>query len=97
MKASLFGTVMAATVAMGGLAQADSVLDRAADELQGWKKALTVYNNEDSFVTKVRFAWMEQYQMASVQPNGSNGLHLKDGGSPFNHEFRRSWVGGRYR
>lgn len=93
MKNSFFGIVMATTVAMGGFVQADSVLDSAANELQGWKKALTVYNNEDSFVTKVRFAWMEQYQMASVQPNGSNGLHLKDGGSPFNHEFRRSWVG----
>lgn len=93
MNMSHISTAMAATVAMGGLVQAASVLDKTAEELQGWKKALTVYNNEDSFITKVRFAWMEQYQMASVQPNGSNGLHLKDGGSPFNHEFRRSWVG----
>lgn len=93
MNMSHIGTAMAATVAMGGLVQAASVLDKTAEELQGWKKALTVYDNKDSFVTKVRFAWMEQYQMASVQPNGSNGLHLKDGGSPFNHEFRRSWVG----
>lgn len=93
MNMSHISTAMAATVAMGGLVQAASVLDKTAEELQGWKKALTVYDNKDSFVTKVRFAWMEQYQMASVQPNGSNGLHLKDGGSPFNHEFRRSWVG----
>ena len=93
MKLSHIGTAMAAAVAMGGLVQAASVLDKTAEELQGWKKALTVYDNKDSFVTKVRFAWMEQYQLASIQPNGSNGLHLKDGGSPFNHEFRRSWVG----
>ncbi|MCC8022007.1 MAG: hypothetical protein LIO63_08570 [Akkermansia sp.] len=36
---------------------------------------------------------MEQFQVAAVQPNGSNGLHLKNGASPVNQEFRRSWVG----
>lgn len=93
MNKSIFGTLVAAAVAMGGAVQAESMLDSAAAELQSWKKGMTVYENKDNFVTKVRFAWMEQYQMASVQPNGSNGVHLKDGGSPFNHEFRRSWVG----
>ena len=57
------------------------------------KDALTVYKNEDTFVQKVKFAWMEQFQVADIQPNGSNGLHLKKGASPVNQEFRRSWVG----
>ena len=56
-------------------------------------KALTVYQNDNTFVKKVKFAWMEQFQVADVQPNGSNGLHLKKGASPVNEEFRRSWVG----
>ena len=34
-----------------------------------------------------------QYQLASIQPNGSNGLHLKKGAPPFNQEFRRVWFG----
>ena len=93
MKKTLPGIVMAAALAMGGVAQAITTSRIISATLDNWKQGLTVYNNEDTFVTKVRLAWMEQYQMASVQPNGSNGLHLKDGGSPFNHEFRRSWVG----
>ncbi|MBQ8899629.1 MAG: hypothetical protein IJY72_01615, partial [Akkermansia sp.] len=57
------------------------------------KRALVVYDNPDTFVQKVSFAFRQQWQMAVVQPNGSNGLHLKDGASPFNSEFRRSWLG----
>lgn len=57
------------------------------------KKSLIAYENPSAFVQKVRFAWMEQFQVAMVQPNGSNGRHLKDGASPINQEFRRSWVG----
>ncbi len=57
------------------------------------KDALTVYESKDTFVRKVRFAWMEQFQVAAVQPNGGNGAHLKQGASPVNQEFRRSWVG----
>lgn len=57
------------------------------------KKALVVYQNDDTFIQKVRFSWREQFQVAVVQPNGSNGAHLKKGASPVNQEFRRSWVG----
>ena len=57
------------------------------------KDACVVYDNKDTFVQKVRFSWLEQFQMAAVQPNGSNGLHLKSGASPVNQEFRRSWLG----
>ncbi len=57
------------------------------------KDALVVYDNKDTFVQKVRFATMTQFQVAAVQPNGSNGLHLKDGASPVNQEFRRVWLG----
>ncbi len=57
------------------------------------KDALVVYNNKDTFVQKVRFATMTQFQVAAVQPNGSNGLHLKDAASPVNQEFRRVWLG----
>lgn len=56
--------------------------------------ALTVYKSDTTFVRKVKLSWMEQYQMSVTQPNGSNGLHIKNHGSPFNQEFRRSWVGG---
>lgn len=71
--------------------QYDAKVDSAVDKI---KDALVVYENKDGgLVQKVRFAWMEQYQMAVVQPCGGNGTHLKDGASPFNHEFRRSWVG----
>ena len=65
----------------------------ATDWTDTIKKALVVYDNKDTFVQKVSFQWREQWQMAVVQPNGSNGLHLKDGASPFNSEFRRSWLG----
>ncbi len=57
------------------------------------KKALIVYENDNTFVNKVSFAFREQWQMSVVQPNGSNGVHLRDGASPFNSEFRRSWIG----
>lgn len=57
------------------------------------KKALIAYEDDSTFIRKVNFTYREQWQMAAVQPNGSNGLHLKDGASPFNSEFRRSWIG----
>ncbi len=57
------------------------------------KAALLVYDNKDSFVQKLRFSLREQFQVAVVQPNGSNGLHLRDGASPVNQEFRRTWLG----
>ncbi|MDO4222078.1 MAG: hypothetical protein Q4C88_08165 [Akkermansia sp.] len=57
------------------------------------KDALTVYQDKDTFVQKVKFAWMEQFQVADIQPAGPNGSHLKPGATPVNQEFRRSWVG----
>ena len=57
------------------------------------KKSLVAYEDDSTFVRKVNFTYREQWQMAVVQPNGSNGLHLRDGASPFNSEFRRSWIG----
>lgn len=69
----------------------------AADAPRDWthavQDALTVYKSDTGVLRKVKFSWMEQFQMAVVQPNGSNGLHLRDGASPYNFEFRRSWVG----
>jgi len=83
-----------AAIAAAALAAAPSF---AAELERDWtddiKKALVAYDNKDTFVQKVRFAWMEQFQVAMVQPNGSNGQHLKKGASPMNQEFRRSWVG----
>lgn len=63
------------------------------DWVDAVKQALIVYENEDTFVRKVRLAWSQQWQMAAVQPNGSNGLHLKKGATPYNQEFRRSYLG----
>ncbi len=57
------------------------------------KDALVVYENKETFVQKVRFATMTQFQMAVVQPNGCNGGILKDSASPVNQEFRRVWLG----
>lgn len=84
---------MIAGLALSTVAQGHSILDTVGDELLTWKKGFTVYDNKDTFVQKVKFTWQEQYQMASVQPNGSNGVHLKDGATPFNQEFRRSYLG----
>lgn len=93
MNKSILGAVMATTLAMGGVAQAVSTAAIVRSTLNNIKESLVVYENKDTFVTKVRLASRLQYQVASVQPNGSNGLHLKDGGSPFNHEFRRAYLG----
>ncbi len=65
----------------------------ARDWTDAVKDALVVYDNKDTFVQKVRFSTMTQFQVAAVQPNGSNGLHLRDGASPVNQEFRRVWLG----
>lgn len=67
---------------------------RMADEwTDAVKKALCVYESDDSFIRKVRFGYLEMFQVADVQPNGSNGLHLKKGASPVNQEFRRTYLG----
>ncbi len=78
-----------AAIALGSAAAAVPERDWTDDI----KDALIVYNNKDTFVQKVRLATMTQFQVAAVQPNGSNGLHLKDGASPVNQEFRRVWLG----
>ncbi len=87
MNKSLF-LLAALPVAMPAVA-AEATTDWADDV----KKALVVYENKDTFINKVNFTYREQWQMVSVQPNGSNGLHLRDTASPFNSEFRRSWIG----
>lgn len=56
------------------------------------KEALTYNGPENSLLQKVKFSWMEQYQVAAVQPCGRNGQKLKQGGKPFDREFRRSWL-----
>ncbi|MBR5522674.1 MAG: hypothetical protein IKV82_04350 [Akkermansia sp.] len=84
------GALCAATVATAADAPAKAPKTDWTDAV---KKALVIYENPDTFVKKVNLSWREQFQIASVQPNGSNGLHLKKGASPFNQEFRRSWLG----
>ncbi len=66
---------------------------KARDWTDELKDALVVHDNKEDIVRKVRFSLRQQFQVAAVQPNGSNGLHLKDGASPVNQEFRRSWLG----
>lgn len=90
---------LAAVAALPALAGEVTISPTAApapvdtDWTDAVKRALVVYDNKDTFVQKVSFAFRQQWQMAVVQPNGSNGLHLKDAASPFNSEFRRSWLG----
>ena len=81
-----------ALAACAANAGAATLSDQVDEWVAATKKALIVYDNKDTFIQKVRFSWREQFQMASVQPNGSNGRHLKPGASPFNQEFRRSWI-----
>lgn len=83
--------------ALGLLGGASAAIAADAPAKTDWtnavKKALVIYENPNTFIKKVNLSWREQFQIASVQPNGSNGLHLKKGASPFNQEFRRSFVG----
>lgn len=91
MKRTLSLLALAAITATGTQA---ATLGQQVDEwVAATKKALVVYDNKNTFIQKVNFAWLEQFQVAAVQPNGSNGLHLKKGASPVNQEFRRSWLG----
>lgn len=84
-------------IALFAVAATAASLPAIAASARDWtdavKDALVAYQNKDTFVQKVRFAWMEQFQVAMVQPNGSNGRHLRKTASPMNQEFRRSWVG----
>ncbi len=82
------------SIATLGLLSASAIATAAdSDWTDKVKKALIIYEDPDTFVKKVNLSWREQFQMTSVQPNGSNGLHLKKGASPFNQEFRRSFIG----
>ena len=90
MKKTLSLLALVACVAQAGAA---TLSEKADAWVANTKKAFTVYDNKSTFVQKVRFSWLEQFQMASVQPNGSNRLHLRKSASPFNQEFRRSWIG----
>lgn len=65
----------------------------AADALTALKERMTVYRNEDTLVQRVKLSWMEQVQVAAVQPCGGNGHKLRDGASPFDADVRRSWLG----
>lgn len=91
MKSLIFS--VAALAAMPVLAGEAVTPPPAEDWTDAVKRALVLYENEDTFVQKVSLAFRQQWQMAVVQPNGSNGLHLKDGAGPYNCEFRRSWLG----
>lgn len=71
-------------------ALAETAADRAVARI---KDGMTLYSNEQSLVQRVKLTWTEQYQVAAVQPCGGNGSKLKEGAKPFDHEFRRSWVG----
>lgn len=80
-------------LAAAGVAAAADATDKPKDWTNKVQDALTVYKSDTTLVSKVKLAWMEQFQMAVVQPNGGNGRYLRDAASPFNYEFRRSWVG----
>ncbi len=85
--------VSALAVAAGSAAPAATLSERMDDYVARAKKALVLYEEPEGFVRKVKLSWLEQFQVAIVQPNGSNGLLLKKGAPPVNQEFRRSWVG----
>lgn len=74
-------------------APAMAALQQAEDALLSLKEKMTVYQSDTALVQKVRFSWMEQFQMAAVQPCGGNGHRLAAGAVPFDTEFRRSWLG----
>ena len=94
MKQAFLLSLAAAGCAFAG--SADALLTskpQPKDWVDAVKQALVVYENKDTFVTKVALTTRQQWQMASVQPNGSNSLHLKKGATPYNDEFRRNWIG----
>ncbi|MBR5888135.1 MAG: hypothetical protein IKZ07_08005 [Akkermansia sp.] len=86
-------TALAAMPAMAGQVTPVAAAPANTDWTDAVKRALVVYDNKDTFVQKVSLAFRQQWQMAVVQPNGSNGVHLHDSASPFNSEFRRNWIG----
>lgn len=102
--ASLITPVLAADTAQAGddntapiISNAPQQQTQASDRdfTDAIKDALRIYkaDSDTSFVQEVSLSWREQFQIAVVQPSGPNGTHLKPGATPFNQEFRRSWVG----
>ena len=86
-------SLIAAGAACAGEAITLSTKPATTDWVDAVKQALVVYENKDTFVTKVALTTRQQWQMASVQPNGGNGGSLKQGATPYNDEFRRNWIG----
>lgn len=86
-------SLMLAGAACAGEAITLNTKPTPTDWVEAVKQALVVYENEDSFVQKVALITRQQWQMASVQPNGGNGAHLKKGATSYNDEFRRNWIG----
>ena len=94
MNKALILSLAAAGCACAG--SADALLTskpQPQDWVEAVKQALVVYENKDTFVTKVNLVTRQQWQMGVVQPNGSNRHFIKDGGTPYNDEFRRNWIG----
>ncbi len=58
------------------------------DRLVGWP---VLYENEDSFIRKVKLNLRGQYQTASVNPCGANNFRPGSGGH--NDEWRRTYLG----
>lgn len=70
-----------------------STLSDHGDWTQEVKDAMQLYKSDDGFIRNLSLNAIVQFQVSALQPNGSNGLHLKDGAGPVNQEFRRVWLG----
>ncbi len=84
--------LLCSLLSLGSLAAASPFTLPDRDWTDDVKDALVVYHNPDAFVQKLRFSTIMQFQAAAVQPNGSNGHHLRNGAAPLNEEFRRTWA-----
>ncbi len=88
------GIVMSGVAAMGGeqsiVAPAEPVVKEQSfcEKLVSWP---VLYENEDSFIRKVKLNLRGQYQMASVNPSGDNNFRPGSGGH--NDEWRRTYLG----
>ena len=69
-----------------------SFTDEVEEHIARIKERMEVYKSDETLLQSVRLNWMEQYQMAAVQPCGGNAAPLKRGAGAFDHEFRRSWL-----
>ena len=94
MNRALLLTTLAAGSALAGSPEALlTAKPQPKDWVEAVKQALVVYENKDTFITKVALTTRQQWQMASVQPNAANGGSLKQGATTYNDEFRRNWIG----